>query len=80
MEKKKDLRAYIAQHMARKGESITSFANNSDYGKTTVERVIAGVRQSPRIRRDIALYIGFANWSELEQAYEKGECDVKEPQ
>ena len=71
MEKSRNLRAYIAACMAEKGESITSFTNNSDYGKSVIERVIVGTRQSPRIRRDIALYLGFDNWSEpLEQAYE----------
>ncbi len=63
------MKNFLLAKFRERGESVKKFANNSDYAPQTINMVVAGVYASPRIRRDIALYLGYRGWKDLMDEY-----------
>ncbi len=56
---------FMHRELKDHGETVASFAANSDYTKQAVDLVVSGYTASPRIRRDLAMYLGYKSWQQM---------------
>jgi len=69
MGKNKAIKGFILKKFKERGEKLSDFVANSDFRDQSIRLVVEGWVSSPRIRRDIARYLGYTNWMDMENEF-----------
>lgn len=71
------IEVFILRQFEERSEKISDFVQAADYTEQAVRLTLSGDIGSPRIRQDIARYLGYKNWYDLVQDYLRSKRDDK---
>lgn len=63
------VKEFILKRFKEKGETVPDFIGATDYTQESVHMVLQGYVGSPRIRQDLARYLGYNRWWDLVNDY-----------